>query len=153
MMVHFMHGLKVAGRHVPWPACALIVFIDDAMSRLKALRFAPTKTTQAYMETLSYYLKAHGRPVAIYSNKHSIFRVNHPDREGALTQFTRAIKTLDIEPIHYIPTPQAKRHVERANQTLQNWLVKELRLREVSDIEAGNTFLSEFMQNYNRRCW
>ena len=82
------------------PRCALIVFIDDATSELMALRFAPAETTQSYMETLRGYLAEHGRPVALYPDKHSIFRVNHPDREGELTQFTRAPRTLDIEPIH-----------------------------------------------------
>jgi transposase len=103
------------------PEYTLIVFIDDATSRLKALRFAPSETTKAYMETLDDYLTQHGRPVALYSDKHSIFRVNHPDCQGELTQFTRAIKTLNIEPIH-ANTPQAKGRVERANQTLQDRL-------------------------------
>ena len=78
----------------------LIVFIDDATSELMALRFAPAETTLAYIETLRAYLAHHGRSVALYSCKHSIFRVNHPDHEGELTQFTRALRTLDIEPIH-----------------------------------------------------
>ena len=80
------------------PNCTLIVFVDDATSKLKALHFTPSETTQAYMETLDKYLTLHGRPVSLYSDKHSIFRVNHPDCEGELTQFTRAVKTLDIEP-------------------------------------------------------
>ena len=58
------------------PRCTLIVFIDDATSRLMALRFAEAETTEAYMRTLRGYLDQHGRPVAIYSDKHSIFRVN-----------------------------------------------------------------------------
>ena len=132
------------------PYCTLIVFIDDATSELLALRFAPAETTQAYMETLDGYLRQHGRPVALYSDKHSIFRVNHPNHEGELTQFTRALKTLDIEPIH-ANTPQAKGRVERANQTLQDRLVKELRLRGIGDIETANAFLSEFLDAYNRR--
>ncbi len=80
--------------------CTLIVFIDDATSRLLALRFVPAETTQAYLETLAQYLQQYGRPVALYSDKHSIFRVNHPQREGELTQFSRALKTLDIQAIH-----------------------------------------------------
>ena len=92
-----------------------------------ALHFSPTETTEAYMHTLSGYLAEYGRPAALYSDKHSIFRVNRPDREGELTQFTRALKTLDIEPIH-ANTPQAKGRVERANKTLQDRLVKEMRL-------------------------
>lgn len=130
--------------------CTLIVFIDDATSRLLALRFVPTETTQAYRETLGQYLDQHGRPVAFYSDKHSIFRVNHPSHEGELTQFSRALKTLDIEPIH-ANTPQAKGRVERANQTLQDRLVKELRLRGISDRDAANAFLPEFMADYNGR--
>ena len=130
------------------PRCTLIVFIDDATSELMTLRFVPLETTQAYMETLAAYLTQHDRPVALYSDKHSIFRVNHPEREGELTQFTRALKTLDIEPIH-ANTPQAKGRVERANQTLQDRLVKELRLAGISDIEAANAFLPRFIADYN----
>ncbi len=132
------------------PRCTLIVFIDDATSCLMALCFVPTETTQAYMETLGDHLKQHGRPVAIYSDKHSIFRVNHPDKEGELTQFTRALKTLDIEPIH-ANTPQAKGRVERANLTLQDRLVKELRLQKINTAEQANRFLPAFMEDYNRR--
>ena len=127
-----------------------MVFIDDATSRLLALRFAPTETTRAYMETLAQQLDQHGRPVAIYSDKHSIFRVNYPDKEGELTQFTRALKTLDIEPIH-ANTPQAKGRVERANKTLQDRLVKEMRLRSIGSIEQANAFLPRFIDDYNRR--
>lgn len=132
------------------PRCTLIVFIDDATSRLMALRFVPAETTQGYMETLAGYLQQHGRPLALYSDKHSIFRVNHPEREGELTQFTRALRALDIEPIH-ANTPQAKGRVERANQTLQDRLVKALRLEGISDIEAANAFLQGFMAEYNAR--
>ena len=130
--------------------CTLIVFIDDATSRLMALRFAEAETTEAYMRTLRGYLDQHGRPVAIYSDKHSIFRVNQKDREGDLTQFTRMLKTLDIQPIH-ANTPQAKGRVERANQTLQDRLVKELRLRRIDDIQSANAFLPEFIADYNQR--
>ena len=132
------------------PRCTLIVFIDDATSELMALRFAPAETTRAYMETLRAYLAQHGRPVAIYSDKHSIFRVNRPDREGELTQFTRTLRTLDIAPIH-ANTPQAKGRVERANQTLQDRLVKELRLAGISDIDTANAFLPGFLHDYNQR--
>ena len=125
-------------------------FIDDATSALMALRFAPSETTRAYMETLRDYLDKYGRPLALYSDRHSIFRVNNPEREGELTQFTRAIKTLGIEPIH-ANSPQAKGRVERANQTLQDRLVKELRLRNISDIETANLWLSEFVKDYNSR--
>ena len=70
------------------PRCTLIVFIDDATGALLGLRLAPSESTQAYMETLREVLQQHGRPVALYSDRHSIFRVNHPDHEGEVTQFT-----------------------------------------------------------------
>ncbi len=132
------------------PRCTLIVFIDDASSELTQLRFAPAETTQAYMQTLDSHLETYGRPGAIYSDKHSIFRINRSDCEDRLTQFSRALKTLDIEPIH-ANTPQAKGRVERANLTLQDRLVKELRLRNISDIESANAFLPEFLVDYNKR--
>ena len=130
--------------------CTLIVFIDDATGRLQGLRFVPAETTEAYMATLRKYLDQHGRPVSIYSDKNSIFRINHPEREGELTQFSRALRTLDIEGIH-ANTPQAKGRVERANQTLQDRLVKELRLRRIHDPESANAFLPDFIEDYNAR--
>ena len=132
------------------PECTLIVFIDDATGELLALRFVPSETTQAYMETLRAYLAEHGRPVALYSDKHSVFRVNLPEREDELTQFSRALKTLDIAAIH-ANTPQAKGRVERANGTLQDRLVKELRLQGISDMATANAFLPTFLRSYNRR--
>lgn len=132
------------------PQCTLIVFIDDATSRLLALRFAPAETTQAYMDTLADYLKRLGRPVSLYSDRHSIFRINHADHAGEITQFGRALKTLDIELIH-AHTPQAKGRVERANQTLQDRLVKEMRLRRIDSIEQAHGFLPTFIDDYNRR--
>ena len=71
----------------------------------------------------------------------SIFRVNNPEREGELTQFTLQLKLLGSSQFH-ANSPQAKGRVERANQTLQDRLVKELRLRNISDIETANLWLS-----------
>jgi len=130
--------------------CNLTVFIDDATSCLLALHFTLTETTQAYMEALDNYLKQHGRPVALYADKHSIFRVNMKDCDAQLTQFARACRTLDIELIH-ANTAQAKGRVERANQTLQDRLVKELRLQGINNIEDANAHLPTFIDDYNRR--
>ena len=132
------------------PRCTLIVYIDDATSRLLALGFFAAETTEAYMETTRAHLAAHGRPVAYYSDRYSVFRVNKKDREGALTQFSRALRTLDIAAIQ-AGSPQAKGRVERANRTLQDRLVKEMRLRGIDDMAAGNAYLPEFMADFNRR--
>ncbi len=132
------------------PKCTLIVFIDDATSELMALHFAPAETTHTYMTVLEGYLAHYGRPVALYSDRHGVFRVNALDHEARLTQFGRALKTLDIEAIH-ARTPQAKGRVERANQTLQDRLVKDMRLAGVDTIEAANAWLPGFIDDYNRR--
>jgi len=134
------------------PRCTLIVFIDDATSSLTQLRFVPAETTAAYMDVLSGHLEQFGRPVALASDQHSIFRINQeePSNGNTLTQFGRALESLEIEAIH-AHTPQAKGRVERANQTLQDRLVKELRLRGIDNMERANAFLPEFKIDYNRR--
>src|SRR2546427_1855497 len=133
-------------------SCTLLVFIDDATSRLMELRFVPSESTFAYFETLKSYLQHHGKPVAFYSDKHSIFRVSREDAASGdgMTQFGRALSELNIE-ILCANTSQAKGRVERAHYTLQDRLVKELRLAGISTIEAANAFLPSFVANYNGR--
>lgn len=134
------------------PKCTLIVFIDDATSQLLDLQFYPAETTQAYMSSLRRYLKHYGRPVALYSDRHSIFTVHATDAQSGepLTQFGRALKTLDIESIQ-ANSPQAKGRVERANQTLQDRLIKEMRLAGISSMEEGNTFLELYREKHNSK--
>ena len=132
--------------------CTLLVFIDDATSRLMQLRFVPSESTSSYFECLRGYLDAHGCPVAFYSDKHSVFRVNRSDPKGGqgMTQFGRALAELNIE-IICANSSQAKGRVERVNRTLQDRLVKELRLAGVSELDAGNVFLAGFMERFNDR--
>lgn len=134
------------------PACTLLVYIDDATSELLELFFARSETTHSYFQATERYVRAHGRPEAFYSDKFGVFRVNHPnDLKGdGETQFARALYELDIQLI-CANTPQAKGRVERANQTLQDRLVKELRLRGISELVAANEFLPEFRADFNRR--
>jgi transposase len=134
------------------PPCTLLVFIDDATSTLMQLRFVPSESTFSYFEALDLYLAAHGRPVAFYSDKHSVFRVaNQSAKSGhGMTQFGRALNELNIE-ILCANSSQAKGRVERANRTLQDRLVKELRLAGICDIDAANAFLPNFMERYNAR--
>ncbi len=102
------------------------------------------------MRTTRAHLEAHGRPVAYYSDRYSVFRVNRRGAEGRPTQFSRALLTLDIASIH-AGSPQAKGRVERANRTLQDRLVKEMRLRGIDGMAAGNTYLPQFMAEFTRR--
>lgn len=134
------------------PRCALIVFIDDATGRLTALQFAPAETTRAYLLALRTHVLAHGTPLAFYSDRHGIFRVNAKDAQSGdgKTEFGRAAERLDIEAIHAL-TPQAKGRVERANQTLQDRLIKEMRLEGISDIEAAQGFVPRFIAIWNKR--
>lgn len=121
--------------------CVLISFVDDATGRTYG-RFFKTETTRAYMATARVYFSKYGRPLAFYSDKHSIFRINKPGclKKELITQFGRACKELDIEAI-CAHSPQAKGRVERNNQTQQDRLVKELRLARISTIDEANEYL------------
>lgn len=135
------------------PRCTLLVYIDDASGQLMELWFVDHESFFGYAEATRHYVERHGRPLALYSDKHGIFRVNQGQGLGegvGITQFGRACQELDIQ-ILCANTPQAKGRVERANQTLQDRLVKELRLAGISDQAAGNAFLEGFRQDFNRR--
>ncbi len=135
------------------PRCALLVYVDDATGNLMALRFVKAESAFDYFAATRAYLARHGRPAAFYSDKHSIFRVareHSAGRSNGVTQFGRALAELNIE-IICANSPQAKGRVERMNKTLQDRLVKELRLRNLSSMESGNAFLPEFMADHNRR--
>src|SRR3954468_16031201 len=148
--------VQIDGCQHPWfedrgPPCTLLVFVDDATSRLMHLKFVPAESAFAYMAATREYVEAHGKPVAFYSDKHGIFRVNHPDAAGdGMTQFGRALAELTIA-IICANSPQAKGRVERAHKTLQDRLVKELRLAGIGTVEAANAFLPAFVADYNAR--
>jgi transposase len=133
-------------------ACDLLVYIDDATGQLMELYFTPGETTFSYFAATQRYLTRYGKPVAFYSDKNSIFKVNIKNAltGSGMTQFGRAMKELDIE-IICANTPQAKGRVERANQVLQDRLVKEMRLRDISNIAAANEYAAEFIADYNAR--
>lgn len=134
------------------PKCCLLVFIDDATSRLMALHFLPEECTEGYFKTTQRYLKQHGRPLTFYSDRHSIFRVNIKEAKNSTgeTQFSRAMRELGIELI-CANSPQAKGRVEKANRTLQDRLVKMMRLKNINSIETANAYLPEFIEDYNKR--
>jgi hypothetical protein len=133
------------------PQCTLLVFVDDATSRLMHLSFVASESAFAYFQAARSYLEDHGKPIALYSDKHSVSRTNKPEQaEGGMTQFGRALHELNID-ILCANAPQAKGRVERAHKTLQDRLVKELRLAGANDIKAGNALLPAFMADYNRR--
>jgi transposase len=130
----------------------LLVSVDDATSALTCLKFCKTETTQDYLEFLKDYLKHYGRPMAFYSDKHSVFRVNNKQKQEGLseTRFQKILKQLDIELI-CANSPQAKGRVERANKVLQDRLIKELREKDINTIEQANEYLEEFRLKYNKK--
>ena len=132
--------------------CTLLVFVDDATSALMELRFCESESAFSYFTAMRSYLEQHGKPVALYSDKATVFRVNRKEPRGGtgVTQFSRALSSLHIE-ILCANTPAAKGRVERAHLTLQDRLVKELGLGGISDVEAANAFAPEFIADYNRR--
>ena len=132
--------------------CTLLAFVDDATSRLMQLRFVASESAFDYFRATRVYLEAHGKPVAFYSDKHGIFRVNAKDAVGGdrITQFGRALMDLNID-IICANSPQAKGRIERAFGTLQDRMVKELRLAGISTIAAANTWLPGFIASYNAR--
>ncbi len=133
------------------PRCALIVFIDDATSKLVGLRFAKVETTWEYLNLLRSYISVLGRPITLYSDRHSIFRSTHSEYADTRdTQLGQALRELDIE-LLCATTPQAKGRVERANRTLQTRLLRELRLRNIATIDEANAYLPEFIVDHNAR--
>ena len=132
--------------------CVLLVFIDDATGRLMELRFCRSESTFEYFASTKRYLETHGKPVAFYSDKASIFHVNAKEAKGGdgFTQYGRAMTDLNID-IICANSPAAKGRVERANLTLQDRLVKELRLRGISTTDEANRFAPQFMQDFNNR--
>jgi transposase len=133
------------------PPCTLLVYVDDATSRLMELHFTPTESTFSYFEATRAYIERHGKPGAFYSDKYSVFRSTEAQRTGrSVTPFGRAMYELNIDTF-CANSSQAKGRVERAHLTLQDRLVKELRLRGISTLADANAYAPSFMADYNAR--
>lgn len=132
----------------------LLAAIDDATGKITHAKFAEHEGVFPVFAFWFEYLLAHGKPHAVYLDKFSTYSMNHPlakEHGGTLTQFERACQTLRMEPIK-ANSPQAKGRVERLFGTLQDRLVKELRLAGISDIPAANQFLTAtFIPLFNAR--
>lgn len=134
-------------------AC-LLASIDDATGQITKAEFAPHEGVFPVFSFWQEYLQTHGKPRAIYLDKFSTYKMNsavakeNPDLK---TQFQRAMETLQIEPI-FANSPQAKGRVERLFQTLQDRLVKALRLQGISTIAEANEFLATtFIPFFNQK--
>lgn len=145
--------VQIDGSYHAWlegrgPKACLLLFVDDATSAVLAAEFVNQESFFAYGKLCKTYFRSTGLPVAFYSDKFSVFRANSSIE--AVTQFRRALEALGIDLI-CANSPQAKGRVERANQTFQDRLVKEMRLRGINDYQAANAYLPEFIRFYNRK--
>ena len=140
------------------PRCVLLIYIDDATSRILYGEFVNVEDTLTLMRSTKTYLEQRGRPSAFYVDKDSIYKINRQASideqlrdEQPMTQFTRAMSELGIGVIA-ADSPQAKGRVERGFDTHQDRLVKELRLRGISTMEAANRYLwDNYIPEHNAR--
>jgi hypothetical protein len=132
----------------------LLVSIDDATGKITKAKFEENEGVHAVFRFWKEYSEELGKPLSIYVDRYSTYKVNHKnatDNHELLTQFQRASKELGIRLISAY-SPQAKGRVERLFGTLQDRLVKELRLQGISDVATANAFLAEvFIPEFNAR--
>lgn len=127
----------------------LIAFIDDATSRIMMARFYEAETTQNYLDMIHDYVLEHGLPMAMYSDRHSIF-TKHDKEDYVPTQFQRALEILGIQGI-LASNPQAKGRVERLNKTLQNRWVKAFEFHKVRCLEQAKALFPQLIKAHNRK--
>lgn len=155
----FGQMLQFDGSHHDWfegraHKCVLLASRDDATNHTKAM-FVPAEDTLSVFRFWQDYFQEHGKPKSIYLDRHSIYKTTRPvqgqGEDFDLTQFERAMVELDIKVIHAY-SPQAKGRVENLFGTLQDRLVKELRLEDIADIQSANQYLqTKFLSVFNQR--
>jgi len=154
--------VQLDGSHHDWfegrgPRCVLMVMVDDATNQMRA-RFFPEETMRASYDVLEGWVRKHGLPGSLYVDRDSIYRcegvasiAEQLAGKEPQTQFGRAMAALGVELI-LANSPQAKGRVERMNGTLQDRLVKEMRLAGISEMESANRFLDgKYLRAFNRQ--
>jgi len=149
--------LQLDGSHHRWledrgPWLTLLLAIDDATGTVPYALFREHEDTLGYFELLKEIVSRYGIPLGVYTDRYSIFHVERGPNGGTapLTQFGRALRELGITHI-LAHSPEAKGRVERANGTLQDRLVAELRLSGASNITEANLVLRDFLPRFNQR--
>ena len=149
------------GSHHDWfegrgPRCVFMGYIDDATGRVFG-RFYSYEGTMPAMDSFRGYIKRYGLPMSIYLDKHTTYKSpgkpsfqDELNGTKPLSEFERALKELGVQVIH-ANSPQAKGRIERCFGTLQDRLVKEMRLQGIQDTEEANRFLAYYLPIYNRR--
>jgi hypothetical protein len=158
---HYGEMVQMDGSHHDWfegrgPWCVFMGYIDDARGEAFG-RFYPYEGTIPAMDSFKRYIKKNGLPMSVYLDKHTTYKSTAKptiqeelNNTGALSEFERALKELGVKLIH-ANSPQAKGRIERLFKTLQDRLVKEMRLRGIRTIEEANHYLEEYLPLYNKR--
>lgn len=158
---HFGEMVQLDGSVHPWfedrgEACFAMNMVDDATGETLSL-FSEQETTQAAMDVLEGWIGAHGIPASLYVDERNVYTTKRePNLEEqlagrpALTQFGQACEKLGIR-IIVAQSPQAKGRIERMNGTLQNRLIKGMRLENICSIAAANAFLPDWLRGHNQR--
>lgn len=159
---HLGEMVQMDGSHHDWlegrgPWMVLMGYVDDASGRFWG-RFYDHEGVYPAMDSLKRYIELYGLPLAIYLDKHSTYKTTRQadtdellkEKQQAETQFERGLGELGIRVIH-AHSPQAKGRVERSFRTLQDRLVKEMRLAGIKTLEEANRFLERWLSVYNQR--
>jgi len=158
---HFGEMVQIDGSHHDWfegrgEKAVLMGYIDDATGKVFC-RFYSYEGTIPVMDSFKRYVRKYGIPASVYLDMHSTYKSTaKPTTEEnlrnaePLSEFERAMKELGVQVIHAM-SPQAKGRIERLFGTLQDRLVKEMRLKGISNIEEANEFLKEYLPKHNRR--
>ena len=147
------YHLRFEDRNDEW---CLLLAVDDATGQIMWAEFRENESYKNVSEFRRNYVKTHGIPKEIYLDKFSTYKVNNKKatyEKDLKTHFNRAMNCLWCKLI-FANSPQAKGRVERCNWTLQDWLIKEMRLLKISTPEAGNKYLRDtFIPRFNKTYW
>jgi hypothetical protein len=158
---HYGEMVQMDGSHHAWfegrgGPCVFMSYIDDATGKAFG-RFYEYEGTIPAMDSFKRYIKKNGLPMRVYLDKHSTYKstakptiADELNDVGPLSEFERALRELGVE-VSHAHSPQAKGRIERLFRTLQDRLVKEMRLRGIRTIEEGNYFLEQYLALYNKR--
>jgi len=158
---HFGEMIQFDGSHHMWledrgPKMVFMGYIDDATNHTFG-RFYEYEGLYPAMDSLTHYIKRYGLPRSVYLDKYKTYKATRQPSlyeelrgEGPLTQYQRALQELGIKIIH-ADSPQAKGRVERLFGTLQDRLIKEMRLAKIKTIDEANEFLEHYLPRYNEQ--
>lgn len=131
----------------------LLASIDDATGKITKAVFAENEGVKPVSKFWKEYIEEKGVPLTIYLDKYSTYKINHKkavDNKDLMTQFGRMMKQVGCNLIT-AHSPEAKGRIERLFRTLQDRLVKEMRLANIKTIDEANEFLKEYIPKFNEK--